>query len=335
MRIFLAAILGAVLATLALEALLQLLPVDSGLRLQPTTADMPFTRALSREPYVYSHGWAMTNARRGSVNQEGFNNSLDFADHAKALIIGDSYIESFMIAYSDTIQGRLSQQLDGHVYAAAASGNGLADSLALARYYAPRIHPRNVVVFVKDTDVSEILRSPDRGHNGFRVDSNTVQLTYVAYSESPFKQMVLNSALARYIYFNLKVGALLAGASGSNGSRSRSAAELADRNRALTYYFEQLQSISRELGTNIIFLVDGARKEIYAGDSSKAWAGDDREYFMTQARRAGFTVADMQPVFAQHWAALHERMDFLPIDAHWNSVAHWLAARQVAPLLSH
>jgi hypothetical protein len=43
----------------------------------------------------------------------------------------------------------------------------------------------------------------------------------------------------------------------------------------------------------------------------------------------------MQPVFAQHWAALHERMDFLPSDGHWNSVAHWLAAQQVAPLLSH
>jgi hypothetical protein len=335
MRIFLAAILGAVLAALTLEALLQFLPVDSGLRLQPTTADMPFTRTLSREPYVSSHGWAMINARRGRVNQEGFNNSPDFADHAKVLIIGDSYIESFMIAYPETIQGHLSQQLDGDVYAAAASGNGLADSLVLARYYAPRIHPRNAVVFVRDSDVSDILLPPDRGHNGFRVSADAVELTNIPYAESPFKKLVLRSALARYIYFNLKVGALLAPASGRNENQSHFAADIAGRNRALTYYFEQLQLLGRELGMRIIFLVDGARKSIYAGDSSKTWVGDDREYFITQARLAGFTVADMQPVFVQHWAALHERMDFLPADGHWNSVAHQLAAQQVSPLLAH
>lgn len=334
MRKFLETIFGVILVTLALESLFQFLPVDSGLRLQPTTADVPFMRALSREPFVYSNGWAMTNARRGQVNQEGFNNSLDFADHAKVLIIGDSYIESFMIAYSDTIQGQLSQQLSGDVYAAGASGNGLADSLVLARYYAPRLHPRNVVVFIRDSDVSDILLPPGRGHNGFRVDGDTVQLTYIAYSESPFKRLALKSALARYVYFNLKVGALLARASASSGNQRNSVAELAGRNRALAYYFEQLQLLNRELGTHIIFLVDGARKGIYAGDSSSAWSGDNREYFITQARRAGFTVADMQPVFERHWAALHERLDFLPSDGHWNSVAHRLAARQVAPLLS-
>lgn len=41
MRLLFASILGAFLATLALEALFQFLPVSSGLRQQPTTADMP------------------------------------------------------------------------------------------------------------------------------------------------------------------------------------------------------------------------------------------------------------------------------------------------------
>ena len=219
MRLLFAGILGAFLATLALEALFQFLPVDSGQRLQPTTADMPFMRALPRSPYVFSYGWAMTNARRGEVNQEGFNNSPDFADHAKVLIIGDSYIESSMLAYSDTVQGHLSRQLNGDAYAAAASGNGLADSLVLARYYAPRIHPRNIVFYIKQNDISEILLPPDRGHSGFRVDGNVVELTHTPYSELPSKQLVGKSALARYVYFNLKARVLLAPASGSNGNQ--------------------------------------------------------------------------------------------------------------------
>lgn len=334
MRIFSAGILGAVVATLALEALFQLLPVDSGLRLQPTTAEMPFIRALSRSPYAYSHGWAMTNARQGKVNQEGFNNSLDFADHAKVLVIGDSYIESFMLTYSDTVQGHLAHQLKGDVYAAAASGNGLADSLVLARYYAPRIHPRNIVLFIRHVATSGILLPPDRGHSGFRVDGEGVEVTHNPYFESQLKQLVLKSALARYIYCNLKASILLAPAFGRSDGQSHVVSGLADRNRALTYYFDELQLLGRQLGTHIIFLVDGARKEIYAGDSGKTWVSDDREYFIVQAREAGFTVVDMQPVFVKHWAAVHERMDFLPNDGHWNSVAHRLAAEQVAPLLA-
>jgi hypothetical protein len=42
----------------------------------------------------------------------------------------------------------------------------------------------------------------------------------------------------------------------------------------------------------------------------------------------------MRPVFAAHWQQQHERLDFLPMDAHWNRVAHRLAAEQLLPLLA-
>jgi hypothetical protein len=176
----------------------------------------------------------------------------DFADHAKDLIIGDSFIQSSILAYSDAAQGHLSRQLNGDVYAAGASGNRLADSPVVARYYAPRIHPRNIVLFVKQNDMSEILLPPGRGHHGFRVDGDMVEVTHTPYSEAQSKQLVLKSALARYVYFNLKARVLLTPASGSNGNQSHSAAEQADRNRALSRYFEQLQLLSRELATHII-----------------------------------------------------------------------------------
>jgi len=32
-------------------------------------------------------------------------------------------------------------------------------------------------------------------------------------------------------------------------------------------------------------------------------------------------------VFEQHWAVQHERLDWLPMDGHWNPAAHALAAQ--------
>ena len=42
----------------------------------------------------------------------------------------------------------------------------------------------------------------------------------------------------------------------------------------------------------------------------------------------------MQPIFERDWEQKRERMDFLPMDGHWNPVAHKLAADAVINLLN-
>ena len=78
----------------------------------------------------------------------------------------------------------------------------------------------------------------------------------------------------------------------------------------------------------IIFLVDGDRNAIYQKipGSKTDEQQQDVDLFLRLAKERGFETIDMQPIFEQHWLDYHERMDFLPIDGHWNPVAHRLAA---------
>ena len=64
--------LGVLVTALVLEVVLQCLPVVSGLRMEDSSAAVPFNRYLPRQPYVYSHGWALANARRGMTNAQGY-----------------------------------------------------------------------------------------------------------------------------------------------------------------------------------------------------------------------------------------------------------------------
>ncbi|MBA5637124.1 hypothetical protein H3H37_08650 [Duganella sp. LX20W] len=339
--------LGVLAVALALELLCRCLPVVSGLRVESTGGEQRFSRYLPRLPYTYSFGWALDNARQGRTNAQGFNNSADFQDHAKVLVIGDSFIESLMLDYPQTVQGNLDRMLGGGVFAASASGNGLADSLELARYYVPRIHPANVVLFVEETDVGGLLDAPGRGHSGFVLTPAGPVMEHHPYREAQAKQLALRSALVRYVYYNLKLrdwvqgqwaapapvpAAATASAGAGEGGKDGG---LGARAVALQYYLDQLHQLGDRAGVRFIFLVDGNRKAMYAGRAgAHLWPGQDRELFIAAARRSGFAVVDTQPVFSQHWAEVHERVDFLPMDGHWNAVAHHLAAQQLLPLLA-
>lgn len=331
--------LGVLAVVLALELLCRCLPVVSGLRVEPTGGEQRFSRYLPRLPYTYSFGWALDNARHGRTNAQGFNNSADFQDNARVLVIGDSFIESLMLDYPQTVQGNLDRLLGGGVFAASASGNGLADSLELARYYVPRIHPANVVLFVEETDVGGLLDAPGRGHSGFVLTPAGPAIEHHPYREAQAKQLALRSALVRYVYYNLKlrdwIQAQWADAAPAATPAPVHEGGLGQRAIALRYYLAQLRQLGDSAGVRFIFVVDGNRKAMYAGQTgAHLWPGQDRELFIAAARGAGFAVVDTQPVFSRHWAALHERVDFLPMDGHWNAVAHQLVAQQLLPLLA-
>lgn len=327
--------LGVVATALVLEVVLQCLPVVSGLRMEDSSAAMPFNRYSPHQPYVYSHGWALANARRGMTNAQGYTNSADFQDGAAVLVVGDSFIESLMLDYADTLQGNLDRALGGKVYAAAGSGNGLADGLEILRYYQPRLHPRTVVLFVDAGNLNELLAPAQRGHSHFVVSGQAVSAVHNPYVESKVKRLVAHSALARYVYYNLKLSDWILSKLQSSKSAGTAAASTADaRAAALEFYLTQLRQAGGA-ATRLIFLVDGERNVLYGpGHVQPQWHGDNRDFFMARARQHGYAVVDMQPVFAQHWALRRERMDFLPMDGHWNKVAHGLAAQQLLPLLA-
>ena len=335
MRKSLCFLAGVAVMLCLLELLLRLLPVGSAMRMQPSGAAQPFMRFVPDQPYTYSYGWAMANARRSVFNHDGYNNSELLREGQPVLIIGDSYIESLMLPYAQTLQGRLSAALGGGVAAASASGNNLADSLEIIRTLAPRYHPHIVVMFVEAGDVRNLLQPAIPGHSNFVLQGGQVDVVNHPYRESKLKLSAARSALVRYVYYNLKLSEWWGSkfAAPAPATAPKVAAGSDPRQRVLDYYLAQLRQVDGCGTCRFVFLVDGDRHRIYAGQrGEQAWDGD-HALFLRSVRAAGFAVADMQPLFEQHWRQRHEHMDFMPLDAHWNAVGHELAAQQLLPLL--
>ncbi|WEF35688.1 hypothetical protein [Pseudoduganella chitinolytica] len=337
MRFLLSVPGGILLAALALELALQYLPVNSGVRMAHTSAAVPYPHNRPGQPYTYSHGWAMANAQHGTTSRDGFVHSRDIGGGANVLVTGDSFIESYMLAYGDTVQGLLDAAL-GKVYAVASSGNGLADALVLARQFVPRTGAKAMVIFVEPFDLRTIDSPAGRGHNYFAFTGGEISVAHNPYVESVLKEQVLRSALLRYAYYNLKVPGWMEGLRrrARQGGDSGADGDLRQRRRdaALDYFLAGLAPLQRRFGTRFIFLVDGDRDAIYSDGRSSVWVGNDRATLIERVRAAGYDVVDMQPVFEQHWRTYRERLDFLPMDGHWNRVAHALAAARVLPLVT-
>jgi hypothetical protein len=49
-----------------------------------------------------------------------------------------------------------------------------------------------------------------------------------------------------------------------------------------------------------------------------------------QAASHGFGVINMETVFRKHFLETGDHFDYLPVDGHWNGVAHRMAAQEVA-----
>src|SRR5262249_46857832 len=110
----------------------------------------------------------------------------------------------------------------------------------------------------------------------------------------------------------------------------------ADRERAAIDYF--LAELPGALGVApgcIAFLVDTDRYAIYNPRLATApkEAPQVRDYFVERARRAGFAVSDLGPVFRTRYAENGVKFDFWPADRHWNRVGHGVAAAEAYRLL--
>ena len=155
-----------VVCLLAAEIVLRFLPVSTGLRSMPVTAADPVLHFTPNRPFVNSLGWNLHNVVHGRVNNAGFVNDQDYVRDGPPLIavIGNSFIEAQMVAYPQTLQGRLAAALKDkfRVYSFAGSGAPLSQYLIWAGYAVKEYGARAVVINVVGNDFDESLAALPR-----------------------------------------------------------------------------------------------------------------------------------------------------------------------------
>ena len=196
------------------EVVLRFLPVASSLYTVPVTAQNPVFHFTPNRDFVYSRDWDMVLAHRGHVNNAGFVNDQDYQKDGSLpmlAVVGDFMIEAAMVPYRDTLQGRLATALAGkwRVYSFATAGAPLSQYLIWARHAAREYGAQALVISVvgNDFDESHSAYKTSPGFWHYVPDANgELQLQLFEYRPGRLRDVVVASALARYLLFNMQVG---------------------------------------------------------------------------------------------------------------------------------
>lgn len=334
-----------------LEGLMHLLPVPSPLKTPAVNAENPVYRLLPDREFVNSLSWTLEGPVRRRVNNDGFVNDQDYdpADPRPLFaVIGDSYVEANYLPYDQTLNARLSAAAgDRHrVYSFGASGGPLSQYLVWADYARDRYRPSHMTFVIIGNDFDESLASHavfPGFHHFVEAGDGALALSRFDFEPSWFRSLVRNSALARYLFYNVRLPARLqslwAGLTGDEKAfvgNTDAAAEphrIAASERAVRAFFDLLPEYSGLPAERIVFLVDGLRPELYDAEALSAAADSYvarmRTHFIAAAQERGYDVIDLQPRFIDTYQADDsERFEF-SYDAHWNGRGHGLAADAV------
>jgi hypothetical protein len=336
---------------LLIEVILRFMPVNSGLKSQPVTQQDPVFHFQANRDSAYSQGWKLAYANRVHVNNAGFVNDVDYhEDHDTPLlaVIGDSYIEGLIVPSRETLQARLADTVDGagRVYSFAASGAPLSQYLIWAQYAYEQYGADAAVFLIVSNDFDESLAKykTGPGFHHFVGRDGAFELQLFEYHPNEWRWIAYASALGRYLIFNLQIQrvktnflqrlqtntATEAPAFVGNTAADASPERIADSERAVEAFFTELSKRVPLGPGKILFIVDGIR--IY-DPAALAAASDSyfdrmRRHFIAAARSRDYEVIDMEPIFSERNRIDGRRFEHAE-DAHWNSLAHGLAARAV------
>jgi hypothetical protein len=338
-------LIGFGLAALAAELLLHALPVSTGYGLIGVSAEQPILRGTARASYVYSKNWNFRLSNAGRLNNYGFRASYDYRPDARALlVVGNSYVAADALVPSQNMTERSSRLVGRPAYAIGVDGFSLADYLVAARWGArtfwPRASaaPRVLLVLLTTGDLNHSC-DPRDGEHYLRVGAGEVALALVPRpTPSRLKQWLNASMLFRYVFDNLRAPA------NWRRARRQAADEPATRSdarppgacaapgpaaQATAFLLDSFHEFETANAARVVFvLAPGYRREQnYAPGATR-----DVDTFAERAAARGFQVVHLEAAFA-HALRAGTRLDFMPIDAHWNATANAIAAAVVADSL--
>ena len=84
----------------------------------------------------------------------------------------------------------------------------------------------------------------------------------------------------------------------------------------------------------LIISVDADRVSIYnIGIPKSLFFDNQRNYLIIEARKLGFSVIDLDPIFRNHFKKNKKRFDY-EFDNHWNELGHQLLSSNIIKLIS-
>jgi hypothetical protein len=350
---FLVPIATVVIVLLLAEIVLRFLPVRSGLRTMQVDAANPVFRSMPNRPFVFSMHWNLQNVTRGRVNNVGYVNDQDYRrEDALPLvaIVGDSYIEAQMVHYAGSAQGRLAHDFADkfRVYSFAGQGAPLSQYLIWGRQAVREYGARAIVFNIVGNDFDESLLSYKIGPGFWHYvpEDGSLRLRLVEYRPGRVRKIVRESALARYMVFNVEwreflarvrvFGELILGKATNpapryfgNTNAEADPTRVRDSFEVIDAFFRDLPTLVGLSPENVLFMVDGFRYPEAAAEGRGSYFDLMRRALLAKAAALGYEAIDLDTLFLARHRSNGEKFDFYP-GAHWNSNGHGIMAEAVA-----
>ena len=343
-----ASLIGLALVLALAEIVFRFLPVMSAMRPGPVTAASPIYHYAPNRSFVFSRDWDLAMVNRGRVNNAGFINDQDYHREGElpvVAVVGDSFIEAFMVPYAETVQGRLARALENRarVYSFAASGAPLSQYLMWARLAVREYGAQALVINVvgNDFDESHIRYVQTPGYWVFApAPDGRLRLQLLELHRGPLQSLLLHSAFARYLFINLhlketaSLRRLRAGFTGNQmrvagyTSANTDATRMNDSLAVIDAFFRELAAYAELPPHRILFTTDGFRYPEVAAEGKGTYFDRMRQAFQQRAQNLGYEVLDLDRFFFSEFQHAGTRFEY-PRDGHWNSHAHDIVARAI------
>jgi hypothetical protein len=321
---------GIIGSFLSLELLMQLLPVKTDRQFAANNISQPVIRGTGSS-IIEPIDWKFSQTHRRRVNNYGFVDDGDYKPNSAPIaVIGDSYVQSGMLPYQDTLQGKLSSKVGNKVpvYSFGTPVYPLSGYLGTAEYVDRVFKPRAYIFLLTKGDLIDSLQPQD---GTYFLDNPNGRLRFKDAKVSSIKRLADKSALYRYLYQQIyfKPQNILPQQLNYHPSEKPkpTTASYEQISRRLLDLFAAKTKVKPQ---NTIFIIDSDRQSMY--DRSIP----DRDELSTFKRigiERGYQVVDTKDIFNNYYQRTHKRLDFLPADFHWNASAHQLVIDRTYPML--
>jgi hypothetical protein len=339
-----ALLFGMFFASAFLELTLRLLPVCSGEVGADPDRNWPAHHLIPNSAYTFSAGWDFENVRRGRINNMGYVAPVDYwAGTAAIVVVGDSFVQSMMNSYRETLQGALPSFLNGPalVMNFGISGATLPHDLGVAGLVGSRFTPRWAVVVVTHGNFTGGFKASPGYYHWVSGSNSGVELTPETM-KGPVLKFIRGLFLTEYVRANLGADLRrLLHDRGREASEPCAPAELSAGDKQLIAYFvDELPTRFNLPASHVVIVFDADREAIYRGEPEWSWrrcASRDEQARRLLARAAAerdINVIEMDPIFRAYFASIGNHLDYSPTDKHWNGAAHILAAKEVAKIIN-
>jgi hypothetical protein len=281
---------------------------------------------------------------RWHINNDGWNSPIDFFPEKKPgvkriAVIGDSFVEAWQVdsdkAYPDLMEDSLGPKYE--VYRFGIAGAPLSQYLHMSRYvekkYSPDIYIFNLVHNDFHESVNGVLNIPYYMTIKMNADSSFTEVQPVKpehrNNRVPGGFLLRKSSFCRYVYYNLNLINKFKSKKwnpketemnlGVNEILSRK-----DLLQAVTRYM--LATIKAELGSKkIIFVMDGARRNIYNGNLATARITWLNSMVGGVCKELDFPFIDLTPYMLEDYKKNGKRFE-TDYDGHWDEYGHQFVA---------